>query len=126
MTPIPNMGVYAIEHLPSGRLYVGRSANLKQRLQEHRREMKLGRPGTTPLLSDLCRDGYEAFAFHILQRTVNELELGVLEAYWIDALGTLAPAGYNEKRASRYVVRSDTQARRDRKAITALPAEALA
>src|SRR4051812_32658087 len=56
-------GIYAIVHVPSGRVYIGSSINLARRLAEH-----LGYSNTNGRLhNSLAKHGLENFVFYVVE-----------------------------------------------------------
>lgn len=87
-------GVYVIVHVESGKLYVGSAVNLRKRLGEHRRILRLGRHDSKRLQAAWNKYGESAFAFAVLQyRPVNQLL--PTEQRWIDEFDATGPRGYN-------------------------------
>lgn len=91
------MGVYAVRHLPSGRVLLGRSAHLQGSLNRHRFELDLGKHPVQALQDDWRRDGPAAFAFEVLDALEPDpakgpshdygKDLEALEALWRQQLG---------------------------------------
>lgn len=96
MIPLPLAGVYAIQNLDNGRIYVGASINVDRRIETHKTRMSQGRPENPGILADM-RTGPTAFQFVILQRTFDLNELPELEQLWADRLGAFEH-GYNKRR----------------------------
>ena len=61
-----NSGVYAIEHRPSGRLYVGSSVKIKSRWASHLCDLRKGKHHSRHLQSAWNKYGESAFAFRVL------------------------------------------------------------
>ncbi len=61
-TKVP-AGIWAVRHLPSGRVLMGASANLAGALNRHRFELQTGRHRNQALQQDWLRDGADRFAF---------------------------------------------------------------
>ncbi|MDC8760722.1 GIY-YIG nuclease family protein [Janthinobacterium fluminis] len=62
----PEMGVFAIRHVASGKMLLDRSTNLPAILNRHRFELTLGRHRNAALLADWKRDGAAGFRFEVL------------------------------------------------------------
>ena len=62
----PRMGVYAVRHLPSGRILLGSSTHLEGILNRHHFQLSAGIHVDKDLQADWRRDGAEAFSFEIL------------------------------------------------------------
>lgn len=96
MIQLPQAGVYAIQNLDNGRVYVGASINVDRRLETHKTRMSQGRPENPNILADM-RASETAFQFMVLQRTFNTAELPELEQLWADRLDAFGH-GYNKRR----------------------------
>jgi hypothetical protein len=75
-------GVYALWHSGLRRAYVGRSNDVRRRLQEHRRALRKGRHHCVMLQALWSED----FKVLVLERDVPDEDLVALEQRWIDAL----------------------------------------
>lgn len=62
-------GVYVIEHVPTGRRYVGSTSNLSKRWSRHRQELRDGIHRNAHLQATWTRDGEAAFAWRVLAVT---------------------------------------------------------
>lgn len=82
-------GIYLIQHLPSGRGYVGQSVNIESRFRDHR-----AGKGSRKLSAALRKYGAGAFEFKILLECSRE-ELSPKEVAFIEQLDTLHPNGFN-------------------------------
>lgn len=78
------IGIYKIENLVNGKIYIGQSQNISQRWIAHR-----NRPFNTnalqydsPLYRAIRKYGLENFSFEVLEETSKE-ELNEKEIYWI-------------------------------------------
>lgn len=78
-------GVYKVEHVESGRLYIGSTCNLKKRWQAHLRELRAGRHHSPKLQRAWTKHGEDAFHFEPLER-VAIVVLKEAEQRWIDIL----------------------------------------
>ena len=96
MIPLPLAGVYAIQNLDNGRIYVGASINVDRRIETHKTKMQRGIPENPGILADM-QTGPTAFQFMVLQRTFDPNELSDLEQLWADRLGAFEH-GYNKRR----------------------------
>ena len=79
------IGIYKIENLTNGHIYIGQSIVIERRLQEH-----LYKPFyekcdqyNTPLYRAIRKYGKEAFSFEIIEECSKDL-LNEREIYWID------------------------------------------
>jgi len=86
-------GIYIIRHKASGKAYVGRSTDIANRWDLHKRhtEQKKDR---SPLHRAMRKYGYDAFDWEILVEA-HARDHVALEYQHIVALGTMTPAGYN-------------------------------
>lgn len=62
----PLCGVYQIEHMASGRVYIGASHDIHSRWLAHKSDLRLGTHHCHRLQADWNRDGLRAFFFAIL------------------------------------------------------------
>jgi len=83
-------GIYRVRHVESGRVYVGQSIHIDQRLQEH----ASGHTGTGKLSNAIAKYGWAAFDYDVLELCAPE-RLNAAEVEWIAKLGSLHPAGFN-------------------------------
>lgn len=98
----PAMGVYAIEHLASGRMLIERSSNLPGILNRHRFELKMGGHRNAALQADWRRDGEAGFRFAVLDTLEPsadpafdaETELDTLLAMHLEQCPRGAPLSY--------------------------------
>lgn len=77
-------GIYAIEHIASGRVYIGSSADIPQRWYQHRHSLDKGKHGSPHLQRAWSKYGPDAFEFYVLE----ECEKAVLllrEQEYLDA-----------------------------------------
>jgi len=73
------IGVYAIEHVATGRHYVGKSLNVEHRVGQHYR----GRGGTDRLQRALSKYGRDAFRDRLLEVCLTEADASEAERRWI-------------------------------------------
>lgn len=97
--------IYEVYCKDTGKSYVGQTKEFKARKgkpfrygiqgrwSDHISSAKCGR-STTPLAQAILQYGQQAFELKELQKASAD-ELDVLEAKWIEKLGTLVPKGYN-------------------------------
>lgn len=95
------IGIYAITHVDSGRVYIGSSVDIKERWHEHRVDLKGGRHDNRHLQRTWTKYGAAAFTFCIVEEcdisAAADLEIGsdawraivvpILldrEQYWMD------------------------------------------
>jgi group I intron endonuclease len=85
--------IYKIESSISGKAYVGSSADVERRFNEHRKRLRAGTHHSRSLQAAWIEEGDSAFAFIVLEEVADE-ELFVREQVWIDALNAFH-GGYN-------------------------------
>lgn len=76
-------GVYAIEHIASGTLYIGSSHRVSRRFVEHKRALARNSHVSPYLQHAWNKYGSEAFRFYLLERCEPEV-LIVREQEWLD------------------------------------------
>ena len=82
-------GIYKIENLINGKLYIGQSVHIELRWQEH------CRPSAKSLIGKaISKYGKENFTFQILEECAESC-LNEREAYYIRYYQSLVPNGYN-------------------------------
>lgn len=79
-------GVYAIENIETGRLYVGSSNNVRDRVLDHLRGLSLGSHPNQPLQTDFKRLGPDYFEVYLLVRNVSISSLTMSESAQISKL----------------------------------------
>ncbi len=90
------IGVYAIRHRASGKVYVGSSTNVRARLNQHRHHLRHGTHLNARLQAAWAADGEQAFEFTVLESTDTSADLLALEQKWLDQLQAADPEhGYN-------------------------------
>lgn len=118
MMEMNNAGIYMITS-PSGKSYIGRSLNLKQRLNKYRNKLCKQQVG---ILHAITKYGWDNMTVTILYSeprtdTTNDT-LNTLEQYYIALHNTLVPAGYNLNTGGNQPVLSEDTKRRIAKAAT--------
>ncbi|MFB9991489.1 GIY-YIG nuclease family protein [Deinococcus oregonensis] len=100
----PVMGVWAIRHLASGRIFLGTSLHTAGALNRHVFTLRLGTHRNAALQRDWNEHGEAAFTteiLHVLDRvsgrteTDNARDLQTLERLWLEELQPYGDAGYN-------------------------------
>ena len=85
------IGIYKIENLINGKLYIGQSIHIERRWQEH------CRPSTKSVISSAIKKyGKENFTFQVLEECSQE-ELDEKEIFYIEKFDSIVPNGYNVK-----------------------------
>lgn len=95
-------GIYCIEHVASGKKYIGKSRNIEQRFYAHRYNLKNGdkKHVNRYLYNAVLKHGIDAFCFKVIEVTPFE-ELPEREIYWMDFFDTCDNSkGYNLRRDS--------------------------
>lgn len=90
--------VYAIQHKPTGRIYVGSSQNVQDRIYTHIRDLKRGAHPVELMQEDADKYGCD-YEFFILDKYESCFDSAV-EYKWMEKLNTGDPeCGYNYKDA---------------------------
>lgn len=95
-TPLSrSCGIYSITHSKSGKAYIGRSKNIRQRWHSHIcAATKSGKKCGMPLLAAMKTHGIDGFVFRkLIECRAEDLEF--YELTIINGLGTWSPGGYN-------------------------------
>lgn len=88
--------VYAIQHIATGRIYVGSSANLEQRLRDHMNALKSGKHPNKMMQEDYDNYGGD-YEFFVLEK-ITEFVDRSKEYDWMEKLNTGNPeVGYNSR-----------------------------
>lgn len=96
-------GIYTITNKINGRVYIGRSINIKQRFNRHRRSLDLGEHYNEYLQRAWNKYGGYNFAFEVLEEYPEDL-LQAMEHYWVTILRALeSEFGYNIKPTHPYI-----------------------
>lgn len=113
------IGIYCIEHVATGRKYIGKSRNIKYRLQSHK--CGLTRPirpkdCNRHLYAAVQKYGWDAFRTYVIEQfdTLDEAEIASAELRYIDAFDTTSRQnGFNLRRDSstKMIVHDETLAR---------------
>lgn len=83
------IGIYKIENLINGKVYIGQSVHIERRWQEHCRDS-----AESVVAEAIRKYGVENFSFEVLKECSIE-ELDELEKLYIKEYGSLVPFGYN-------------------------------
>jgi group I intron endonuclease len=86
-------GIYMIRHKESGKMYIGRSTDVHNRWDLHKRHAEQ-RKNNSPLHRAMRKYGCDAFEWKVLLTAPAKLHIG-LEHLFMSDWGTMAPAGYN-------------------------------
>ena len=86
-------GIYQIEHVASGRKYVGSAVRMKRRLSKHRTDLRAGRHHSEKLQRAWGKYGEGAFVFSVLELVEDSLLLE-REQLWIERTAAVVE-GFN-------------------------------
>ena len=94
------IGIYTIKNHKNGKIYVGQSICITQRLYRHRLSLKKGTHYNTHLQNSYNRHGHSAFTFQVIEKIEDASNvtkhLNEREDYWIAYYKSLDPQfGYN-------------------------------
>lgn len=87
--------IYKYQNKINGKIYVGKSKRIRQRLWEH---MRCSNKENSLLHEDIKKYGYDNFDVEILDETESEGESINLERHYIDLYDCIYPKGYNQNR----------------------------
>lgn len=88
-------GIYLIEHIETGRRYVGRSVDIEQRWYQHWSEAsRKDKRSNNPMHNALRKHGKKAFKWQILLKAPDRLH-STLEKQFIEDWNTYWPNGFN-------------------------------
>ena len=77
-------GIYKIEHIKSKKVYIGQSANVKNRLRDHLKSaVGISTIANQAVHEAMAAEGIENFAFYLIDECGRE-KLNEREKYWID------------------------------------------
>ena len=102
MSHIPRAGVYAIENLITGEVYVGSSVDADDRLKLHLSEIRRGTHSALGFSAKIKQYQPEDWKPYILQRTADHAELEYLEWMWIRRLKAAGLVNGMAPRRRRY------------------------
>lgn len=86
-------GIYMIRHKDSGKMYIGRSTDVQNRWNLHKRHTE-ERRSRSPLHRAFRKYGYDAFEWKVLVTAPARLHVA-LERQFMRDWSTMAPSGYN-------------------------------
>ena len=90
---MPEIGVYRIDCVPTGRVYVGSSVNMRKRWTTHLRNLRAGTHTNSQLLRAFAKYGESAFSFSVIE-LLRKDELTAREQFWMDRLNAVE-TGFN-------------------------------
>lgn len=79
------IGIYKITNIVNGKIYVGSSKNVKKRINEHKRTLKLNKHHSCLLQRAVNKYGFENFTFNIIEEC-EQKDLIITEQKYIDGL----------------------------------------
>lgn len=89
-------GIYCIENLENGMIYIGQSGNVEYRWKRHVRELNAKRHHNQSLQEDWGYYGKDIFKFYLIEELTHEKNImNNKETYYIYDMNTLFPNGYN-------------------------------
>lgn len=93
--PPKQSGIYQITCVPTGKVYVGSTVNIRERWYRHRRLLRVGKHQNPHLQAAWDRYGEACFELSILE-LAERWDLLIVEQKWIDRIGCADPArGFN-------------------------------
>ncbi len=102
MQNLPKPGIYKITCVPTQKVYIGQSVNLKRRICNHRASLKHNRHTNEHLQSAVNKYGIENFKFEVIEYPEDTTieNLTAREQYWIDFFDSMnREKGFNRKEA---------------------------
>lgn len=87
-------GIYQIQHLASGKFYVGSAKHIGRRWVEHVRDLRAGSHHSKKMQNAWNKYGQSAFAFSILEIVEDPSNLIEREQHWLDKTQAVK-LGYN-------------------------------
>jgi len=102
----PEMGIYQVKNLASGKIYIGRALELNGKLNSERFQLKNGMHMSKELQQDFNELGMENFSFDVLDRLPAKEDPGrdysnellALEEMWLEKLQPYGDKGYHKKK----------------------------
>lgn len=85
-----SMGIYKIENLINGKVYIGQSIRIERRWKEH-----CFNSSDSLISAAIKKYGKENFSFEILEEVDDTEKLNQLESQYIQRFNSLTPHGYN-------------------------------
>lgn len=95
-------GIYKIENLVNGKIYIGSATYLPKRWSTHKCMLKQGVHSNAHLQRAWTKYGEKAFRFCVVERVKVAKQLIAREQYWLDKLESYDPdKGYNIRRVAQ-------------------------
>lgn len=79
-----SQGIYKIECLANGKIYIGQSVDIRCRANEHRRALEKKAHNNDILQNSYNKYGKESFRFSLVEKIKNREDLTDREKYWAD------------------------------------------
>ena len=93
-------GIYKITCKENGKVYIGRSINIDERLKSHKRSLVSGKHINKKLQADFNKYGEDAFVFEVERYTGIPLDTLYYESYYSEKYDVFN-SGYNKGRLSK-------------------------
>ena len=94
------IGIYRIENTKNGKVYIGQSVDILDRISHHKRSLRRNAHINQHLQNAWNKDGEDAFSFDILEQC-EESQLTARESYYIELYGGYnSDKDYNKRDAS--------------------------
>lgn len=91
-----NISIYAIHCNSTGRVYIGMSKQVEERIRQHLQDLRLGHHNNKQLRDDYKTYGADDFTFFVLEEGLSESEARQREQDYMDEYNTRNPKfGYN-------------------------------
>lgn len=90
----PDCGIYQIEHLASGRKYIGSAVRLKRRISKHKTDLRGGYHHSQKLQRAWSKYGEAAFAVSVVEAVSDPIQLLPREQHWIETTSAVTE-GFN-------------------------------
>ena len=123
MTKIKTVGIYKIENLHNGRVYIGVSVNVERRFYQHRNLLSNGKHPNKGMQRDYLASGSDdvdaVFSFIQLDEGISAKDVDEIEGEYIEKYSSICEM-YNRKAASPYGYSDKKQIEKNHAAIKAL------
>lgn len=84
-------GIYCIENIKTGEVYIGQSVNIERRWEQHKQNIKTGKYS---LYHSMRIHGLDSFRFTVIERC-SSADLNARESAWIDLFLSTGKRLYN-------------------------------